>query len=373
MIKPERNSITIGFVPLTDSAPLIIAKELGFFEDWGLDVQLQKQNSWATLRDKLHIGALDAAQMLAPMPIASTLGLGNEATHIITPLILSLNGNAITLSEMLYQEVLRLNNLTELPLPMSAKLLQAVVKDRKDRGADKLTFATVFPYSCHHYQLRDWLQSAELTQQDVEISIVPPVNMVSYLQQSYVDGFCVGGPWNAKAVRAGNGITVVTSSDIWIDSPEKVLGLKASFAKSHPQTVIALCAALKQACDWLDTVPNRFEAARLLCNKTYLDETLDVIAPSLIGSCLTHRTLPPRNIPSYNQFSNGNKGSINQPQPIRGEWLVEQMIRAGQLSCEVDSRMVVNQVFREDIYQQMELALFEMAKKPPINKNVEAL
>jgi NitT/TauT family transport system ATP-binding protein/nitrate/nitrite transport system substrate-binding protein len=370
MIKPEKNTVTLGFVPLTDSAPLIIAKELGFFEHWGLDVELLKQNSWATLRDKLHLGALDAAQMLAPMPIASTLGLGNDATHIITPLILSLNGNAITLSELLYQEVLNVNQLNELALPMPANLLQAVVKNRKDRGADKLTFATVFPYSCHHYQLRDWLQSAGLTQQDVDIVIVPPVNMVSYLQQSYVDGFCVGGPWNAKAVRTGNGITVATSSDIWIDSPEKVLGLKASFAKSHPHTVIALCAALKQACDWLDSVSNRFEAARLLCSAAYLDETLDVIAPSLIGSCLTHQTLSPRNIPSYNQFSNGNKGSINQPQPVRGEWLVEQMLRAGQLPAGVDSRMVVNRVFREDIYQQVELALAEMI---PINKYVKAL
>jgi len=203
MIKPEKTTLSIGFIPLTDSAPLIVAKELGFFQRWGLDVQLKKQNSWATLRDKLHAGILDGAQMLAHMPIASTLGLGTSSHHVIAPLILSLNGNAITLTEELHQEVLKANGLTELPLPMRAKLLAQVVENRKQQGIAKLTFATVFPYSCHHYQLRDWLSEAGLNEDDVAIMIVPPVNMVQAMESGDIDGFCVGGAVECKSVTRG--------------------------------------------------------------------------------------------------------------------------------------------------------------------------
>lgn len=357
MIYPEQASLTLGFIPLTDSAPLIVAKELGFFSQWGLDVTLQKQNSWATLRDKLHAGLLDAAQMLAPMPLASTLGLGCNPTAVITPLVLSLNGNAITLSEKLHQEVIRENKITHLTLPMAAYLLQQVVASRKAQQRPKLKFATVFPYSCHFYQLRDWLASASITDQDVDIVVVPPVNMVAHLESSEIDACCVGGPWNAKAVRAGVGLTALTSFDIWQDSPEKVLGLLESWYKHNPNTVLALTAALKQACNWLESIPNRFEAARLLSSERYLDAAVDVIAPSLIGSCLTHISLPPRAIPSYNQFSKSNNGSINIPEYVRGEWLMSQMSSAGQLVGVDIPLNLVKRVFRPDIYQQMRLTL----------------
>jgi hypothetical protein len=194
--------------------------------------------------------------------------------------------------------------------------------------------------------------------------------MVAFLQSGEIDGCCVGGPWNAKAVRAGIGLTALTSFDIWQDSPEKVLGLLASFQQAKPNTVIALSAALKQACIWLESIPNRFEAARLLSSDQYLDASVDVIAPSLIGSCLTHITMPPRAIPSYNQFSkstknaasNGsNTSSINVPEYIRGEWLISQMKNAGQIKDIDVPADLVRTVFRPDIYHQMRLKLEDQA------------
>ena len=361
MIEPEQADLTLGFIPLTDSAPLIVAKEMGFFSQWGLNVKLQKQNSWATLRDKLHAGLLDATQMLAPMPLASSLGLGCEKVKVITPLVLSLNGNAITLSEKLHQEILQENNLAHVTLPLAAYLLQKVISVRIKQNRPKLRFATVFPYSCHYYQLRDWLASANISERDLDIMVVPPINMVTLLQNGEIDGCCVGGPWNAKAVRAGIGLTALTSFDIWQDSPEKVLGLLDSFQKSKPNTVIALSAALKQACIWLESIPNRFEAARLLSSVQYLDASVDVIAPSLIGSCLTHISMPPRAIPSYNQFSKSSNSSINVPEYIRGEWLISQMANAGQLKNIDVPTDLVKQVFRPDIYQQMRLKLEDQA------------
>ena len=364
----EKTNLTLGFVPLTDSAPLIIAKEMNFFARWGLDVTLQKQNSWATLRDKLHLGLLDAAQMLAPMPIASSLGLGVEATPVITPFVLSLNGNAITLSESLHQEILQANKLSHITLPMAAYLLKQVIADRQQRQQAKLIFATVFPHSCHHYQLRDWLSSAKISAQDVEIVVVPPVNMVGFLQSGEVDGCCVGGPWNAKAVRAGIGITALTSYDIWQDSPEKVLGCLQSWQQRHPSTLLALCAALQQACNWLETVPNRFEAARLLCQTQYLDAEIDVIAPSLLGSCLTHKNKAPRFIPSYNQFSSSDNASINLPQLVRGEWLLKQMQGAGQIDAASLPADFVSKVFRPDLYRQMRTLLDQSDRVSPMVK-----
>jgi ABC-type nitrate/sulfonate/bicarbonate transport system substrate-binding protein len=357
MMKPEQTQLSLGFIPLTDSAPLIVAKELGFFSQWGLEVKLQKQNSWATLRDKLHGGILDAAQMLAPMPIASSLGLGVSATKVITPLVLSLNGNAITLSERLHEEVLRANGIAHVTLPMAAYLLEKVIAGRLEQGKPKLSFATVFPYSCHNYQLLDWLSSAGIGQDDVDIVIVPPINMVAFLHSGEIDGCCVGGPWNAKAVRAGIGLTALTSFDIWQDSPEKVLAMLESWYQANPNTALALCAALKQACVWLDSIPNRFEAARLLSQEKYLDAKLDVIAPSLLGSCLTHISKPPRSIPSYNQFSATHHGSINQPEHIRGEWLLKQMDNAGHLQGKQIPKGFITTVFRPDIYQKMRLLL----------------
>jgi len=353
MTAVEQKDLTLGFIPLTDSAPLVVAKEMGFFERWGLNVTLQKQNSWATLRDKLHAGMLHGAQMLAPMPIASTVGLGAPPVEVITPLVLSLNGNAITLSEALHQEIIKVNKLSNITLPMAAYLLKEVIVARKAAGKEKLKFATVFPYSCHNYQLRNWLLSAQIDETDVDIVIVPPANMVGFLESGEIDGFCVGGPWNAKAVRAGSGLTALTSYDIWQDSPEKVLGLLKSFNEQNPNTVLSMCAALKQACVWLETVPNRFEAARLLTAQKYLDAELDVIAPSLLGSCLTHIDKPPRSIFSYNQFSASNVGSINQPELIRGEWLLKQMIQAGQVDPNSIPSDLIPQVFKPEIYQKM--------------------
>jgi NitT/TauT family transport system ATP-binding protein/nitrate/nitrite transport system substrate-binding protein len=348
----KKLSVKIGFIPLTDSAPLIVAKEMGFFSEFGLDVQLLAQHSWSTLRDKLHAGLLDAAQLLAPMPIASTLGLSGPPTKVLAPMVLSLNGNAITLSNELYKEVLNANEVHSMTLPMASYLLNNVVENRKKSGKPKLRFASVFPYSCHHYQLIEWLRSAQLTTDDIDLIVIPPNNMVDALHCGDIDGYCVGGPWNAKAVRAGFGITVLTSYDIWRDSPEKVLGVLDTYYQESPEQVAAICKALKKACEWLEYTPNRFEAARALSSYEYLDAPIDVIAPSLIGSCLVKEKMAPRHVPGYNQFYCPYK-DINIPTHASGEWLLRQMVSTGQVSKTKAEKFSINSVFRSDIYQEI--------------------
>ncbi len=347
----ETQALTIGFMPLTDCAPIVMAKELGLFKAQGLDVTLEKQFSWATMRDKLHAGLIDAGQLLAPMPLASSLGLGGlEPVNVIAPMVLSRNGNAITLSENLYQELMSLNNLDSIDLPLSSSLLQSVIDKRKSVNK-KLIFGTVFPYSCHYYQLLSWFESNNIHASDIDIIIVPPSKMVEALSSGVIDGFCVGGPYNAKAVREGAGFTGVTSPDIWPNVPEKVLGLLQTWYEDNPNTSYALITALQQACQWLSSSANRFEAARVLSQRNYLDIELDVIAPSMLESCLVHSTIEPRAVLSYNQFSLSYDPTVNCPKHYYGEWLLNSMKRSGQLGDDINTAQITAQVFRQDIFK----------------------
>ncbi|QDP00137.1 CmpA/NrtA family ABC transporter substrate-binding protein [Thalassotalea sp. PS06] len=345
----EKQALTLGFMPLTDSAPLVVAKEFGFFEKYGLDVTLEKQNSWATMRDKICTGLLDAAQMLAPMPIASSLGVDGQRIPMITPLVLSRNGNAITLGKKWYP-LLGEHQLPE-GQPVNAEAIKPLVALKQQQG-EKLKLATVFPYSCHYYQLLDWLTNAGIDLEQIEILIIPPGNMTTALKLGHIDGFCVGGPWNAFAVRAHLGFTGVTSSDIWVDFPEKVLGMLASWQLQNPQTCKALVQALNEACHWLESIPNRFEAAQILSQSQYLNMDLNIIAPSLLGSCLTFKDLPPRQIDTYNQFADSESLQLNCPNIEDGRWLLEAMQKAGHLADPEQAAAQLPHIYRPDLFQQ---------------------
>lgn len=348
----EQTNLDIGIVALTDCAPLVIAKHLGLFEKWGLNVNLHLQHSWATVRDRLHAGLLDAAQVLAPMPLASTLGLNGAKCDVINAFNLSMNGNGITLSVSLFEQIKQLNNGQIPSLPLDSDWIKQVMQQRLENGQSKLRFAAVYPYSCHFYQLRDWLLLAGIdVDNDIETIIIPPTEMTTALENDEIDGFCVGTPWNTKAVRAGIGATVITSCDIWHEAPEKVLAVTKQWQEANPNTFLALLAAVQQSCEWLAFTANRFEAAIIL--QSYLDESLDVIAPSLIGSCLTTKDGMPREIPAYNRFISKN---ANLPQIGQGRILLDKMILAKQLPNDFTQAMkqqLLKDVYRPDLYQQM--------------------
>ena len=323
--------LKLGFVPLTDSAPLIVAQALGYFRQFDLDVTLCPQNSWSTLRDKLQAGLLDAAQLLAPMPLASSLGLGGLKVQISVPMVLSQNGNAISLAASLCDDILLHNGLAELPFPMPSSLLTKIVKQRAQNRHKKLRFATVFPYSCHQYQLHDWLTRGNV-HNDIEVITIPPADMSSCLESGLIDGFCVGGPWNAKSVREGTGVTVLTSYDIWQDKAEKVLGTTETFYQQQPELMAKLCAALLLACEWLQHLPNRFEAAKLMAESGYLNEPIEVIAPSLLGSCLSRKDQTPQHVPHYNRFFQTDFATVNSPSLDLQQWFLQKMVDNQQLS-----------------------------------------
>lgn len=336
-----------GFIPLTDCAPLVIAKELGFDRQHGINLHLHKDVSWANIRDKAESGLLDCAIMLAPMPLAATLGLGGRPpVNMIAAMATSLDGNAITLSMPLHASMCAVNaQQTRAGRLDAAQVLARVVAARKTEGAAPLTFGMVYPFSCHNYDLRLWLASAGIDpDHDVNLVVVPPPLIADSLKSGRIDGFCVGEPWNSVAVADGSGIVVATKAELWPRSPEKVLGLRAETAAHHPEKVSALVAAVQQACRWLDVPDNRADAARMLSAPHYVGISQDLIAAALSD---TLRAGAPDGPGSAIVFA---RDGANAPLIAHATWLLTQMIRWGQVRGAFDIEATARSVYRPDLY-----------------------
>lgn len=343
----EPHSLTLGFVPLLDAAPLIVAKELGLFAAQGLNVSLQREASWASIRDKVAFGVLDGAQMIAPLPLASSLGLGATAVPMTTALVLSSGGNAITLSTRLLQQ-LDLDP-AKLPCPLaSGKALQQYLLQQLQRQSAQqpLRLATVSPYSCHHYQLHYWLSSAGISARQVEVIGVAPSAMTAQLASGAIDGFCVGEPWSSLAQLSGHG-TIVTSCDqLWHNWQEKVFAVSTQFADSQPQCYLALLTALLQACHWLhDIQSNSDKTAQLwhwLAQSQYL---------ALADSGLNHDSLFNPAVP---QAFFG--AALNMPWRSQGAFILQQMRNLQQWQGPLNQPLLA-QVYRPDLYRQVAASL----------------
>lgn len=351
----ERRAVRLGIVPLTDCAPIAVAHELGFFRKWGLDVSVSREPSWANIRDKVAAGVLDGAQMLAALPLAATLGLGGVAKPMVAALSLDLNGNAITLSSALWREILSANPAAAVQRPLTAGALRPVIARRQMIGARRLVFAAVFPFSAHNYLLRYWLDSAGIDpDSDVELVVVPPPLMVAKLEARHIDGFCVGAPWDQRAVELGIGRLAITSRDIWTNHPEKVFGVTREWADRHPCTHRALMAALIEACRWLDEPEHRAEAARILATRGYVDLPEDIVARSLTGTVKYGPDEAPRHVPDFHVFA---RHAANFPWRSHALWTLTQMRRWGQIGGEVDLHAIAAAVYRPDIYREVAAAL----------------
>jgi nitrate/nitrite transport system substrate-binding protein len=272
--------LAIGIMPLVDAAPIVVAERLGYFAEQGLGVCLHRERTWAAVRDKLIAGVLDAAHILAPMPLAAALGLDGVAVPLVTAMVLSRNDNAITLSRSLHDRLLPASG-DRSPLAW-ARAIAAVVDIERRRGAAPLVFAHVFPASSHALQLRYWLAAAGVdVARDVTFVVVPPAGMAEQLRGGRIDGFCVGAPWSAVSEQEGSGQVVVQCRDIWPDCPEKVLGVTRAWAQEHPDVHVALVRALIDATRWLGQPGNLDAAARMLAADGYL-----AVSPALLRTAL---------------------------------------------------------------------------------------
>jgi ABC-type nitrate/sulfonate/bicarbonate transport system substrate-binding protein len=269
--KPRQAPIRLGFVPLSDAAPLIVAQEWGLFARHGLEVRLSRELGWASIRDKLVHGELDGAHALSTLPVALAHGFGCVKTEAVAGLILNLHGNAITLSNDLWRCGVR-------DLPSLRSFLNA------NRTRRTLTLGTVSASSTHSYLLRSWFQRAGATfDTDVRLVVVPPPQLVANLAAGHLDGFCAGEPWNSLAVAEGHAWVAATSADLAPNHPEKVFVVRADFdAARHPEH-LHLLAALLEACELCDRPENHDAIARLLAGPRYLNLPLEVVRQGFSG------------------------------------------------------------------------------------------
>lgn len=348
-------TLRIGFVPLTDCAVLAVAHGKGFFRRHGVRVELGREASWASLRDKLTAGALDGAQLLAGMPLAGAVGIDPVAAPLLTAFSLGLNGNAITLSAALWARVVAADPTAARRRPLTAEVLRPLLDADRQAGRRPLHLAMVYPFAAHNYQLRYWLAAAGIDpDRDVRLSVVPPPRMVDALAEGHVDGCCVGEPWSTLAVRRGVGRIAITGYELWNNSPEKVFAVTRRFAERNPRTHLAVLGALLEAAAWADAAENRDELAHLLAAEHYVGAPADLIAAALAGHVALDADGSRAALPDFHVF---HRYAANFPWVSHGMWFLLQMLRWGQLEPPVDVAAVASEVYRPDLYRQAAHAL----------------
>ena len=340
--------LRIGFIPLADAAAVIVAADKGFAAEEGLEIELVREVSWSNVRDKLNIGLFDAAHLLAPVAIASSLGLGHVKVPLVAPLILGLNGNAITVSPALLAELERVadGNLAD-PI-VSAQALARVVKARRCKGWEPLAFGMTFPFSNHNYQLRHWMAAGGVDpDEDVRLVVLPPPYMVDSLAKGHVEGFCVGAPWNSVAVELGVGKILHFGCEIIARDAEKVLAVTESWAAANTDTLRRLVRAHDRAATFVGDPSNLQEIAALVAAPGRINVPTDLIRGSFEGRLKAAREGPQRVVDDYLLI--GRKGAA-RPDPAQAAWGYAQMVRWGQAPLSAQLLAAAEAAYRADYY-----------------------
>ena len=371
----EKPDLKLGFIKLTDMAPLAVAWEQGYFLDEGLFVELEAQANWKVLLDRVITGELDGAHMLAGQPLGAFIGYGTQA-NIITAFSMDLNGNAITVSNAVWDTMKpHLDMDGDKPAhPISASALKPAVEQSLSKG-ERFRMGMVFPVSTHNYELRYWLAAGGLNpgfyapqrgdtsgtlQADVHLSVTPPPQMPATMEAGTIQGYCVGEPWNQQAVFKGIGVPVITDYEIWPNNPEKVFGVTETWAEKHPHTHLRLLRALIRAAYWLDENDNanRQEAVELLSRSSYVGADKNVIANSMTGT-FEYEKGDVREVPDFNVFF---RYHATYPYPSDAIWYLTQMRRWGQIpDAKPDDwyMQTAARVYRGDLYAQAAQSLID--------------
>jgi NitT/TauT family transport system ATP-binding protein len=340
--------LCVGFIPLVDAATLIVAVDKGFTAAEGLDVTLVREVSWSNVRDKLNIGLFDAAHLLAPVAIASSLGLGHVKVPIVAPFILGINGNAITVSPALHAALMEQIEGDQSDPMATARALARVVALRRKAGAEPLTFGMTFPFSTHNYQLRFWMGAAGVDpDEDVRLVVLPPPYMVESLANGHVDAFCVGAPWNSVAVDLGIGRILHFVSDILVRAVEKVLAVRQGWADKNPDVLAALVRASVKAAEFIEHPENRAEAARILARPERIGVDAEVIQRTLDGRL---KISPDGAMRQSGRYLLVGREEAGRPDPVQAAWLYAQMVRWGQTPMSSGAVQTAMKVFRPDLY-----------------------
>lgn len=353
MAELEKTDLKIGFIALTDCAPIVVAKEKGFFKKYGLNVHVAKEGGgWPGIQQKVISGEYDFSHALAGMPIAATIGINGNA-HLQALLSLDYNGNAITYGNNIIKEMEKYG-LDKTERPVSAASLKKYIDAKHKSEGDSykpLSFGMVHPVSTHNYELRYWMAASGIVPDaDCTIKPFPPPTMPSNLIAGNIEGYCVGEPWNSRIVLKGKGSALVTNYDIWNNNPEKVLQARADFIKKNPETTKAVMKAIIEAQMWLDASwENREEAIGFLAQKNYVKAPKSVLRKSMSGTFLYNKGVDSSN-PMFNTFANYY---ASYPFYSHGMWFMTQMYRWGQIDKPIDMKKVIESVYRPDLFAEV--------------------
>lgn len=339
---PQKEVIRLGFIPLTDCAPIVLAKELGLFAKYGVEVEVTKEASWANVRDKLLTGELDGAHCLYTMPFSVYTGVGGKAgSEMKIAMMLNNNGQAITLSKDFCGKV-GFKQTNKVGPVVAAKL----------KAEKEVTFAMTFPGGTHDLWLRNWLAAAGVSQKTSKIITIPPPQMVANMKVGNMDGFCVGEPWNGVAVKQGIGFTEISTQDIWKHHPEKALVVNKKFSETRREDLKNVMKAIMEACKWLDVPANRKKAAGIIGRAPYVNAPADVIEARLMGTyelgCDQGQEIYTGD---YMLFH--NKGFVNFPRKSHAIWAMAQYVRFDYLKEAPDYQAIADKLIMQDLYKEV--------------------
>lgn len=337
-------ALSAGFLPLLDSVLLVLAREKGFAADEGLDLHLVKETSWANIRDRAALGHFDFAQMLAPMPIAATLGLNPLSVPMITPMMLGLGNNGVTVSAELWARMADAGAPTTLEAgPVGAALKRVVAASER-----KLRFGVVHQTSSHNYELRYWLSASGIApDRDIEIVVLPPPLLPEALGSGGIDGYCVGEPWNTVGVKNAGAHIATVKAAIWRSSPDKVIGMRAHWAEANSEIVAGLIRAVHYAAVWCGESANHAEIAEIMAAPHYLGLPAELILPALngqfdIGGGVA-ASVPDHFVPYAK--------AANFPWTSHAAWFYSQMVRWGEVEHTAERARAAAMTFRPDVYR----------------------
>ncbi len=332
---PEITEVKIGFIPLTDCAPIVVAAEMGFDKKYGIKITPSKEASWAAIRDKTVNGELHAAHVLYGLVYGVQLGIGGQQKDMAVLMTLNHNGQGITLA----------NQLKEKGVKDGRSLKRLLDNENRD-----YTFAQTFPTGTHAMWLNYWLAANGINPiKDVKTIVVPPPQMVANMRIGNMDGYCVGEPWNARAIYDKVGYTVATSQDIWVDHPEKVLGTTAEFVAKNPNTSRAMIMAILDACRYIEATENRAKVAKLISGKAYVNAPEEVIAGRFVGDYDNGMGRKWKD-PNFMKFF--EDGKVNFPYLSDGMWFLTQHKRWGLLKADPDYLAVATKINQVKLYSE---------------------
>jgi nitrate/nitrite transport system substrate-binding protein len=351
---PETTKIRFGIIALTDCSSIVMAHELGLFKKYGIESTISKEASWAVIRDRIALGENQATHMLLGMPYASTMGLlGSPQKPMIIPFYLNRNGQAITLTKALLQKGVK-----------TPQQLKPLALEAKAKGSP-MTFAMTFPPGTHAMWIRYWLGSGGINpDKDITLITIPPPQMVANMKVGKMDGFCVGEPWNARAIADGIGFTAITTQQMWKDHPEKVLAFTEEFAEKNPKTVKAILRAMLESSQYVDKMENRANVAEVVSRPQYINTQKEAILGRMLGE-YDYGDGRKEKDPYYMTFFVRN---TNFPLKSHGVWWLSQFRRWGMVKEPPDYKALVNKVHRPDIFRDVAKAMGIAVPKEDMKK-----